>query len=175
MNHHILVLLVLLPALALTQAKKDLMVSIVDRYSFCLIVPKDPHTNIGDSEYPGGMSLWCEGINRGQGKFNKFWRQVEVSRPRDGVLQMTGCFNLWSSDRFNSGDGGGQYDSDGGDGGNGNPAGSVCKQYQHYVQLIEPNSQRACLRCCRDKNDCNVSRDTSGCPSVIPGNYFTCN
>ncbi|KAH9817647.1 secreted protein [Melampsora americana] len=173
MLHYILALLLLISTLAPIQAK-DLTVSIVDRYSFCLIVPKDPHTNIGDSEYDGGMSLWCQGINRGQGRFNNFWNQVEVSRPKDGVLQMTGCFNLGSSDRFNANDDGGQYDSNGGDGGRGNPVGSFCKQYPAYVQLIEPSAKRACLRCCRNKEDCNVSQDTSGCPSVIPGNYFWC-
>ncbi|EGG07858.1 uncharacterized protein MELLADRAFT_74588 [Melampsora larici-populina 98AG31] len=174
---HKIALIVLLQTVALFQGSQQaLTVSIVDKNNFCLVVPKDAHTNIGDSEYPGGEAVWCQGQGQGgSGTFNgPFWSQVEVARPKQGVVQMTGCININSSDRFNANDGGGQYDSNGGDGGRGNPAGSVCKQYPVYVELIEPAANRACIRCCQNAADCDVSRDTSGCPSVIPGNYFGC-
>ncbi|PPQ64978.1 hypothetical protein CVT24_008165, partial [Panaeolus cyanescens] len=86
----------------------------------------------------------------------------------------TGCINPETLDRLDPGDAGGQYDSSGGEGGRGNPVGSVCRGYSHYVELIEPAASRACIRCCDDEDDCPVHRDTEGCPAVIQGNYFTC-
>ncbi|KAG8723065.1 hypothetical protein FRC09_004898 [Ceratobasidium sp. 395] len=41
-------------------------------------------------------------------------------------VQLTGCIRPETSTQLNIGDGGGQYDSSGGDGGLGNPQGSVC-------------------------------------------------
>ncbi|KAA1095364.1 hypothetical protein PGT21_017482 [Puccinia graminis f. sp. tritici] len=86
----------------------------------------------------------------------------------------TGCINVNSCDRLKADDGGGQYDSHGGDRGLGNPPYSFCKNYHTYVQLIEPSANRACLRCCANPSDCDLSKDTQGCPAAIPGKYFTC-
>ena len=108
---------------------------------------------------------------------------------------MTGCIRPEKLSRLNPSDAGGQYDSSGGAGGKGNPQGSQCLGYKHYVELVEPAGPRACIRCCDDPRDCptnkgmwiyalpNVlgrgadsrSSDTQGCPNVIPGNYFDCN
>ncbi|KAK7684250.1 hypothetical protein QCA50_012633 [Cerrena zonata] len=63
----------------------------------------------------------------------------------------------------------------GGAGGRGNPEGSVCLGYNHYVELVEPAANRACIKCCDDFNDCPVNKDTQGCPNVIQVNYFNCN
>ncbi|WAQ82983.1 hypothetical protein PtA15_3A349 [Puccinia triticina] len=71
-------------------------------------------------------------------------------------------------------DDGGQYDSNGGEGGRGNPANSFCSPYHAYVQLIEPLAKRACIRCCQNPFECDLSNDVRGCPVVIPGKYFTC-
>lgn len=64
--------------------------------------------------------------------------------------------------------------------------------YNYYVELVEPADKRACIRCCDNYNDCPLWLgkesfvslkwnaevdgfiDTSGCPAVIPGNYFNC-
>jgi hypothetical protein len=63
--------------------------------------------------------------------------------------------------------------------------------YNHYVELVEPGGNRACIKCCDDPADCPLDRgttvsfivscpaltvriDTQGCQSVIPGNYFDC-
>ena len=42
---------------------------------------------------------------------------------------VTGCIRPETLDRLNVNDGGGQYDSSGGDGGQGNPQGSKCLGY----------------------------------------------
>ncbi|MBW0485151.1 hypothetical protein O181_024866 [Austropuccinia psidii MF-1] len=161
----------------LSSLQQNLEVKINSASDFCLVVPKDRNTRIGDSEHPGGETVWCQGprSSGATGTFNgPFWTDVSITKPKAGVIQMTGCINPRSCDRLNPNDGGGQYDSNGGDRGRGNPANSFCSPYGIYVELIEPSAKRACIRCCRNANDCDVSKDTSGCPAVIPGNYFTC-
>ena len=48
---------------------------------------------------------------------------------------VTGCIRPATLDRLNPNDAGGQYDSSGGAGGKGNPQGSVCEGYNHYVEV----------------------------------------
>jgi hypothetical protein len=99
----------------------------------------------------------------------KCYFEVEFDYP-----PVTGCIRPGTLDRLNPGDAGGQYDSSGGAGGQGNPQGSACIGYNHYVELVEPSDSRACIKCCDDPVDCPTNMDTSGCPAVIPGNYFNC-
>lgn len=109
------------------------------------------------------------------------------------IFLVTGCIRPEKLSRLNPSDGGGQYDSSGGAGGLGNPQGSVCLGYKHYVELVEPADKRACIKCCDDPADCPLNKgqcsahclaskerladifiDTQGCPAVIKGNYFNC-
>ncbi|KAG8715035.1 hypothetical protein FRC08_011072 [Ceratobasidium sp. 394] len=148
----------------------------------CIIVPRNPHTDIGVSETPGGMQTFCSPNGHFDGSQGvlpaDFWRNVEMSTA-PGVngarrVQLTGCIRPETTPQLNPADAGGQYDSSGGDGGLGNPQGSVCLGYNHYVELLEPAGQRGCIRCCDDPADCDVTKDTQGCQTVIPGNYFDC-
>lgn len=149
---------------------------------YCMIMPRDPHTDIGDSEHPGGMQSFCSAsakADSAQGLLpDNFWSNVEYKTGMGSSggkwVQLTGCIRPETVDRLNPNDAGGQYDSSGGAGGRGNPEGSVCNGYNHYVELVEPRGPRACIRCCDDFDDCPVNKDTSGCPAVIPGNYFNC-
>jgi hypothetical protein len=116
-----------------------------------MIMPRQPHTNIGDSESKGQMQTFCSASAQSdlsQGVFpNDFWQEVTfasgtgpsrqeyVQREsflylcmHDSILigqTVTGCINPGFS-QLNDDDGGGQYDSSGGDGGQGNPRGSAC-------------------------------------------------
>ncbi|KAF9948298.1 hypothetical protein BGZ72_009779 [Mortierella alpina] len=50
--------------------------------------------------------------------------------------------------------------------------GSMCVGYNHFVQLIEPNNEHYCIRCCMRKEDCRTDISQYGCQRVIPnGNY----
>jgi hypothetical protein len=51
---------------------------------------------------------------------------LEKGKLTTDTSTVTGCIRPETLDRLNSNDGGGQYDSSGGAGGNGNPAGSKC-------------------------------------------------
>ncbi|KAF8932257.1 hypothetical protein EDD21DRAFT_343878 [Dissophora ornata] len=61
-------------------------------------------------------------------------------------------------------DGGGQYDIKA-------PVGSKCAGYNHYVELVEPDIDIYCIRCCKEKVDCPVNKSTYGCKKVLGGNY----
>ncbi|GLB44835.1 hypothetical protein LshimejAT787_1801720 [Lyophyllum shimeji] len=160
----------------------DNIVQITNANNFCMIMPRNPHTNIGDSEHPGGTTTYCSPAGHSsasQGQLPAaFWRNVDfrTGKGRNGgrYVQLTGCIRPDLLDRLNPRDAGGQYDSNGGPGARGNPAGSKCLGFNHYVELVEPAGPRACIRCCEDPADCPLGKDTAGCPRVIPGNYFNC-
>lgn len=160
----------------------DNTVKVFSKDHYCLILPRDPHTNVGDSEYSGGMRSYCSASGRdndSQGLLpDDFWSESEYRSVRGEkggkYAQLTGCIRPETIDRLNYGDGGGQYDSSGGADSMGNPRGSVCSGYNHYVELVEPFQKRACIRCCQDFDDCRLDKDTAGCPNVIKGNYFSC-
>ncbi|KAH9481830.1 hypothetical protein JR316_0006360 [Psilocybe cubensis] len=168
-----------------TRQAVDNIVYVTNAQAFCMIVPRNPHTNIGDSEVPGGMKTYCSPAGRyspDQGQLPPdFWSNVEFKTGTSSrgarFAQLTGCIRPEKLSRLNPNDPGGQYDSSGGAGGLGNPQGSKClgQVYNHYVELIEPADRRACIKCCDNFDDCPLHLDTAGCPRVIPGNYFDCN
>jgi len=162
------------------RATPDNTVFVASTTSYCMIVPRNPHTSIGASETTGGEQSYCSSpTDPSQGQIpSDFWSNVAFSNApgQNGgrVAQLTGCIRPATLDRLDPTDFGGQYDSSGGDDGTGNPAGSVCTGYNHYVELIEPAGSRACIKCCDDPADCPLQFDTTGCETVIPGNYFNC-
>jgi hypothetical protein len=142
-----------------------------------MIMPLNAHTDIGDSEHTGGMKTYCSPAGRysdQQGQLPaEFWSNVSFVAGA-GFAQLTGCIRPSHLSRLNTNDSGGQYDSSGGVGGQGNPQGSICLGYNHYVELVEPADLRACIKCCDDPADCPTNKDTQGCLNVIQGNYFNC-
>ncbi|KAG8921141.1 hypothetical protein FRC01_000394, partial [Tulasnella sp. 417] len=52
------------------------MVQITSTTDYCMIVPKNKKTNIGDSEQPGGMTTYCsKPTDPSQGTFaSNFWK-----------------------------------------------------------------------------------------------------
>lgn len=160
----------------------DNIVAINSAESYCVIMPRDAHTNIGDSETAGGMQTYCTASARTsdqQGLLpSNFFSNVDfqsgTSSSGDRFIQLTGCIRPETVDRLNPSDFGGQYDSSGGDGGGGNPAGSKCDGYNHYVELTEPVAKRFCIKCCDNFNDCPLDKDTMTCLAVVKGNYFNC-
>ncbi|KAF8915752.1 hypothetical protein CPB85DRAFT_1251373 [Mucidula mucida] len=171
-------------AYAAPSAAADNTVYVTSIDEFCIIVPRTEHTSVGDSEHPGGMQTYCSPNGRyddSQGTLpQNFWKKNKVAfQSGTGTnggryAQLTGCINSSKLDRLIPSDAGGQYDSSGGEGGQGNPQGSICLGYNHYVELIEPAGPRACIKCCDDPADCPTNKDEQGCPSVIEGGYFTC-
>ena len=158
------------PSANVRRASPDNQVWLTSTADHCLILPRN-RESIGDSERPGGMRSYCtKPYDDSQGQLaSNFWTAAHFKKT-NSYVQITGCINPSAQSVLLSNDGGGQYDSNG-NGGAGNPAGSVCLGYSSYVELVEPDSKRACIRCCHNDADCDVSQDEAGCESVIPGNY----
>ncbi|KAG8772347.1 hypothetical protein FRC12_003114 [Ceratobasidium sp. 428] len=163
-----------------SRAAADYTVKVDSTTSFCLILPRKAGQTVGDSESSRGqMQSFCSAGGKTsslQGTVpSNFWKKVtyKTGTGKNGkkYKQLTGTLNSgWKQLNWN--DGGGQYDSNGGAGSKGNPSGSVCSgDYPIYVELVEPDVRRACIRCCQDKADCPTNKDTAGCPAVIPGTY----
>ncbi|KAF9308778.1 hypothetical protein BG003_010623 [Podila horticola] len=81
----------------------------------------------------------------------------------DGYVQVTGKIDH-TKYGLSDHDQGGQYDMKA-------PVGSACAGYKSYVNLIEPHSDIFCIRCCKNKEDCNTGKSTKGCKVVVPGDY----
>ncbi|KAG8949767.1 hypothetical protein FRC04_008307 [Tulasnella sp. 424] len=164
-------------ALPTPRAAADNIVAINSESDYCMVFPNTPNTNIGDSEFPGGTQTFCTNpTDPSQGTIPPGFFTNVAYVEGTGVsgqpyVQLTGTINPTVIQNLNPADAGGQYDSNGGADGRGNPAGSQCIGYTSYVELIEPAGPRACIRCCMDPDDCPVTMDTSGCPNVIPGQY----
>ncbi|KAJ7923368.1 hypothetical protein B0H13DRAFT_2316561 [Mycena leptocephala] len=147
---------------------------------FCMIMPRSDHTNIGDSKHPGGMASYCSSATHSSKQKgtvpDNLWRNVEFKTgsgkngEKYAQAPVTGCIRVAQISQLDADGYGGQYDSNG----SGNPEGSKCKGYKHYIELIEPSDERGCVRCCNDPVDCPTTEDTQGCPNMIPGNYFDC-
>ncbi|KAG8723368.1 hypothetical protein FRC12_018795 [Ceratobasidium sp. 428] len=162
------------------RAAGDYTVAVNSANSVCLILPRKAGQTVGDSESSRGqMRSFCSASAKTsslQGDLpSNFWKRssYKTGTGKNGkkYKQVTGIMNSgWKQLNWN--DGGGQYDSNGGAGGKGNPSGSVCGgSYPIYVEIVEPDVRRACIRCCQDKADCPTNKDTAGCPAVIPGTY----
>ncbi|CAG8452683.1 4523_t:CDS:1 [Paraglomus brasilianum] len=81
-----------------------------------------------------------------------------------GYVQVTGTIDR-SKYNLSSSDGGGQYDSVGA------PPRATCANSNKFVELVEPDIELFCIRCCTDKKKCNTGESTEGCEHVIPGDY----
>ncbi|KAG2176592.1 hypothetical protein INT44_007256 [Umbelopsis vinacea] len=80
-----------------------------------------------------------------------------------GFIQVTGSINP-AAYGLSANDQGGQYDNHG----SGKPAHSACAGFPYYVQMVEPNINGFCIRCCTNYQDCNASRSEYGCHRVVP-------
>ncbi|CAG8809287.1 9765_t:CDS:1, partial [Gigaspora rosea] len=69
-----------------------------------------------------------------------------------------------SSKYVDSTDEGGQYDTNA-------PSHALCAGFKKFVNLVEPDNEHFCIRCCNDGVSCDVGRSTDGCESIIPGDY----
>ncbi|KAH7055026.1 hypothetical protein BKA57DRAFT_420392 [Linnemannia elongata] len=48
-----------------------------------------------------------------------------------------------------------------------------CAGYPHFVQLVEPNENIYCIRCCRNPAHCPTNIGTEGCRTVISNGDYT--
>ncbi|GAB5586025.1 hypothetical protein Unana1_00925 [Umbelopsis nana] len=141
----------------------------VTEQSLCVFMPKSPGELIASSE-PTAI-VFCNSTSAALGASKIPAGFITSSHFVKGTgqgnyIQYTGSIDP-SKYSLSSKDGGGQYDNHG----NGNPPGSSCIGYPYFVELIEPDVKRYCIRCCDIYQDCNAGRSQYGCSRVVPGDY----
>lgn len=47
----------------------------------------------------------------------------------------------------------------------------TCNGYKYWVNMLEPDVNQYCIRCCKSQSDCNLGLSTYGCERIIPGDY----
>ncbi|KAF9333798.1 hypothetical protein BGZ91_011113 [Linnemannia elongata] len=133
---------------------------------YCLFLPRWRGQSISDSE-SSAVAYCNKPISKAPNArilSNDFIKTLHfVHNTNKEYVQITGKFNR-NAYRMSRHDGGGQYDSKA-------PQGAKCYGYPYFVELVEPDVQHYCLRCCKHKSDCPVNMSTKGCEEVIGGKY----
>ncbi|KAI7820925.1 hypothetical protein BC939DRAFT_456589 [Gamsiella multidivaricata] len=86
-----------------------------------------------------------------------------VQNDRKKYVQITGRIDR-SKYGLSRHDSGGLYDEHA-------PEGARCAGYKHFVEMVEPDTQVYCLRCCQNEADCPVEGSMGGCRSMVRGDY----
>ncbi|GLB34732.1 hypothetical protein LshimejAT787_0202970 [Lyophyllum shimeji] len=147
-------------------------VHITDKSDFSLILPNKPGELIGDAEVDGVS--YCSSSSKAPHCANNFSEgfvtAAAFEASDDGAyVQVTGCIDP-TKFHLNPADAGGQFDVR-------YPNGAQCTFGGYgasFIELIEPATQRFCMRCCASANDqvnCNSHQDRAGCINAIPGVY----
>ncbi|GJJ76185.1 hypothetical protein EMPS_08544 [Entomortierella parvispora] len=157
--------LVLLSATVVSAAPKNGQIAqITSASNWCMMMPPSPGGDIAQNE--DRAIAFCTNPHPdapGAKIFPAGFIQSANFAAGNGYVQITGKIDRTKYSLADS-DQGGQYDIRA-------PVGSACANYNHYVNLIEPHSNTYCIRCCKEKKDCNTGKSTYGCAYVIPGDY----
>ncbi|KAG0259214.1 hypothetical protein BGZ95_004739 [Linnemannia exigua] len=149
---------------AAATGKPGQIVQITSASSWCMMMPPQAGGDIAANE--DRAIAFCTNPSSsapGAKLFPEGFIQSANFASGNGYVQITGKIDS-SKYSLSSKDQGGQYDIRA-------PVGSACSGYNHYVNLIEPHSNTMCIRCCKEKKDCNTGKSTYGCAYVIPGDY----
>ncbi|KAF9916195.1 hypothetical protein BX616_004364 [Lobosporangium transversale] len=140
--------------------------ALISTSQYCLFLPRDYGGDIAESE--DDAVAFCNTAIPTAPNARKlptgFVQSIHfVNNTSKSYVQITGRIDR-SKYGLSESDGGGQYDIKA-------PVGSKCAGYGYYVQLLEPDEEIYCLRCCKNKSDCPVNKSTYGCRDVLGGDY----
>ncbi|KAF0420590.1 88 kda immunoreactive mannoprotein mp88 [Gigaspora margarita] len=158
-------------SLDLNDPNNPITVTVQSEDMFCLFLPRNQGQDIGSSEVDA--IAFCNNFSPNAPNARIFpdgLIKTMCLGSGPGYVQMTGLID--GNVYLNATDGGGQYDINA-------PSGAVCHGYDSFVNLIEPNNGRFCIRCCdssaTSSKMCDTSRSTDGCVNIIQGKYEDCN
>ncbi|KAI9486874.1 MAG: hypothetical protein EXX96DRAFT_550909 [Benjaminiella poitrasii] len=128
---------------------------------FCSFLPPHPGDNVSATENKG--KAFCTNATLGGEVFPAGFIKSAHFLKTDTYAQVTGRIDRKKYD-LKATDEGGQYDH------NDIPC-ATCNGYDHFVNLVGPDSDIFCIRCCKNPEDCNTGISTYGCEKIVPGNY----
>lgn len=147
--------------LALTCSATAYSIQVKSDTAFCSFMPPKPGDNVGATENDG--IPFCTDPSLGGQVFPAGFIKSAHFLKTDDYTQVTGTINR-DAYKLHASDGGGQYD-------NKDVKGVTCNGYKYFVNLIEPDSNTFCIRCCEDQEDCNLGISSYGCSRIVPGDY----
>lgn len=152
---------VVVKALPLEKRGTGAAIEVKSELNFCSYLPPGPGLSVSVTEKDG--EAYCTTARDYASAFPEGFIQSAhfASTPR--YAQITGRIDH-NAYNISTVDGGGQYDVK-------NLPDGTCNGMEHWVNLIEPDSDTFCIRCCQDKADCNIGISTRGCERIVPGNY----
>ncbi|KAI7876473.1 uncharacterized protein EV154DRAFT_65744 [Mucor mucedo] len=154
-------LLVVVQAFPLNKRGTGASISVNSSQDFCSYLPPGPGKSVSATErdatpFCTNSTTYADAFPPGFIKSAHFLRTPTY-------VQVTGRINHTVYDILVE-DGGGQYDVK-------NLPQGTCNGLKHWVNLIEPDSEQFCIRCCQIKTDCNIGLSTYGCRRIVPGDY----
>lgn len=129
--------------------------------AFCSFMPPHPGDNVADTENDG--IPFCTNATLGGQVFPRGFIKTAHFLNTSDYAQVTGTIDRTAYE-LNPNDGGGQYD-------NMDIKNVTCNGYKYFVNLIEPDANVFCIRCCEKQSDCNLGISTYGCEKIVPGDY----
>ncbi|CAO3701035.1 hypothetical protein G6F70_000868 [Rhizopus microsporus] len=146
---------------ALPLNKRGYSIQLRSGTEFCSFVPPHAGDDVGGTENDG--IPMCTSSSLGGQQFPAGFIQSAHYLSTSNYVQVTGRIDR-TKYNLKSSDGGGQYD-------NKDISGVTCNGYKYFVNLIEPDANQFCIRCCKNQSDCRLGISTAGCETIVPGNY----
>jgi hypothetical protein len=149
-----------------------------DAHDFCLFLPKHGQSVAG-SETSAHPYCTKAGLAPGAATLPQGAVTAHEVKTAD-FIQITGKLDdqklgLHTSDQ------GGQFDDyKSPSTPHGSPSGAVCEGYKYFVEQVEPNAHRYCIRCCNKVSKslsaahsaCIENHSSAGCDAIMPGADF---
>ncbi|KAI8063210.1 hypothetical protein BC940DRAFT_307823 [Gongronella butleri] len=160
--------LVALFALVMTVAaaplvKRGYTIHLNSQTAFCSFMPPKPGDDVGGTEEHGIPQCSAANLSSSGKVFPTGFIVSAHFVQKSTYVQVTGKMDR-SKYKLKSSDGGGQYDHK-------DISGVTCNGYKYFVNMLEPDVNRYCIRCCKNSADCNTGLSTYGCPRIVPGDY----
>ncbi|CAG8700095.1 14605_t:CDS:1, partial [Funneliformis mosseae] len=139
-------------------------ITVESKFVFCIFLPKKPGEIIGNSEQDAIPFCTKSSPNATGAKiFPSGFIKTAFFKKEADFVQVTGTIDR-TKYKLKKSDGGGQYDIRA-------PLHANCTGFKNFVNIIEPDENIFCIRCCNDITKCNTSISTKGCKSVVHGHY----
>ncbi|GAA5799381.1 hypothetical protein HPULCUR_004795 [Helicostylum pulchrum] len=148
-------------AASLNKPEGGVGISVVSSNEFCMYLPPGPGLSVSLTE--NDAVAFCQTPTSYAKVFPVGFIQSAHYVRTSSYAQVTGRMKSSLYD-IQVEDGGGQYDHK-------NLPKGTCNGMKYWVNVLEPDNDIYCIRCCQSKGDCNIGISTYGCEHIIPGNY----
>ncbi|KAG2200463.1 uncharacterized protein EV154DRAFT_545841 [Mucor mucedo] len=155
------ILTIVCSALPFNKRAPSYSIQVKSETDFCSFMPPKAGDDVGATENDG--IPFCTNSSLGGQVFPTGYIKSAHYLSTSDYVQVTGTIDR-DAYSLKESDGGGQYD-------NKDIDNVTCNGYKYFVNLIEPDANIFCIRCCENQADCKLGISTFGCARIVPGNY----